>query len=121
VARRPSGGLEQDVLAVLAAAGAPLTPAEVQAELPDGLAYTTVMTSLARLHEKGAVTRERHGRAYAYRWAADQASVTARQMRRLLDRDEDRSAVLARFVAELGFDDGRLLGELLTDKPEGDG
>jgi predicted transcriptional regulator len=120
VPRRPSGGLEQDVLGVLAAAGEPMTPAQVQAELPDGLAYTTVMTSLTRLHEKGAVTRERAGRAYAYRWAADPAVLTARQMRRLLDRDEDRAAVLARFVADLGSDDGRLLGELLTDKPDGD-
>jgi predicted transcriptional regulator len=77
------------------------------------------MTSLARLHDKGAVTRERAGRAYAYRWA-DPAALTARQMRRLLDRDEDRAAVLARFVADLGSADGRLLSELLTDKPDGD-
>src|SRR3954453_7283622 len=100
MARRPSGGLEQEVLAVLAVASAPLTPAEVQAELGDELAYTTVMTALARLHEKGMVSRERRGRAYAYQWDGNQAGATARQMRRLLDGDRDRSAVLARFAAE---------------------
>jgi predicted transcriptional regulator len=115
VARRPAGQLEQEVLAVLAASGEALTPAQVQADLGDGLAYTTVMTALTRLHDKGAVIRERSGRAYAYRWAADRAVVTARQMRRLLDRDADRAGVLARFVAELGPEDGRLVGELLAE------
>ena len=120
MARRPSGGLEQEVLAVLAAAPDALTPADVQAEVGDELAYTTVMTALARLHEKGIVSRERRGRAYAYRWTTDRATVTARQMRRLLDRDANRSAVLTRFVAELGPDDGRMLAELLESAPEDD-
>lgn len=113
MARRPAGALEQDVLAVLASAGEAMTPGEVREALADGLAYTTVMTALTRLHEKGAVTRERSGRGYAYRWAADSTTLTARRMRRLLDGDADRQAVLARFVAELGPDDGRLLGDLL--------
>lgn len=121
VARRPAGALEQDVLAVLATADAAMTPAEVQAVLDGDLAYTTVMTALTRLHEKGAVSRERSGRGYAYRWAADTTTLTARRMRRLLDRDTDREGVLARFVAELGPDDGRLLGDVLgrlQEQPE---
>ncbi len=101
------------MLAVLATTQAAMTPGEVQAELDGDLAYTTVMTALTRLHDKGAVTRERCGRGYAYRWAADTTTLTARRMRRLLDHDEDRVAVLARFVAELGPEDGRLLGDLL--------
>jgi predicted transcriptional regulator len=111
------GELEQDVLGVLADADEALTPAKVQAALDRQLAYTTVMTALTRLHAKGAVTRERDGRAYAYRWN-DQATVTARQMRRLLDRDHDRAGVLARFVAELGPEDGQLLEALLADPTE---
>jgi len=47
---RRKGALEQEVLAALAAAGRPLTAAEVLADLGDGLAYTTVMTTLSRLH-----------------------------------------------------------------------
>ena len=118
MARRPAGGLEQDVLAVLAAAREPMTPAEVQVVLDDDLAYTTVMTALTRLHEKGAVTRERAGRGYAYTWAADTSTLTARRMRRLLDHGADRESVLASFVAELGPDDGRLLAQLLDqEKP----
>jgi predicted transcriptional regulator len=101
---------------VLATAHEPRTPAQVQAELADGLAYTTVMTALARLYEKGAVTRERTGRGYAYRWA-DQTTVTARKMRHLLERDDRRASVLARFVAELTPEDGRVLAELLADNP----
>ena len=38
VTRRDRGGLEKEVVAVLAAAGRPLTPSEVQAELGGGLA-----------------------------------------------------------------------------------
>jgi predicted transcriptional regulator len=49
---------------------APATVAEVlervNARHDPPLAYTTVMTVLSRLHEKGHVTRERRGRGYAY-------------------------------------------------------
>lgn len=115
--RRPAGALEQDVLSALAACGEAMTPAQVQAELGGALAYTTVMTALSRLHAKGAVSRERAGRAYAYRWV-DQATVTARQMRRLLEAGENRETVLARFVAELQPEDERLLEDLLGEAGE---
>src|SRR3954454_11833898 len=116
---RRRGALEQEVLACLAAAARPLTVADVQAELGDELAYTTVLTALSRLHAKGALTREPAGRAFAYSLPADPttmgASVTARRMSRLLDSGDDRAGVLARFVADLSPQDERLLTELLTD------
>jgi predicted transcriptional regulator len=112
--RRERGGLENEVLAALAAADAPLTPAEVLADLGSDLAYTTVMTTLGRLFEKGAVTRERTGRAYAYA-LADGASVTARRMRQVLDSSADREVVLARFLDELGPDERPVLARLLRD------
>jgi predicted transcriptional regulator len=115
---RPRGALERQVLACLGAAGRPLTAGEVLAELGGGLAYTTVMTTLSRLHAKGALTREPAGRAYAYRLPGDPAdvgaSVTAHRMRRLLDAGEDRAGVLARFVANLSPEDERLLADLLA-------
>jgi predicted transcriptional regulator len=118
-AGRPRGALEQQVLACLAAADRPLTVGEVQADLGGGLAYTTVMTTLTRLHDKGALTRELSGRAYAYRLTGDRAevgaSVTAHRMRRLLDAGEDRAGVLARFVATLSPSDERLLADLLAE------
>lgn len=123
---RRRGALEQEVLACLGAAGRALTVAEVQADLGDRLAYTTVLTALSRLHAKGALTRESAGRGYAYAVPADPAaigaSVTARRMSRLLDSGEDRAGVLARFVADLGPEDERLLSELLaTGREDRDG
>lgn len=74
---RPRGALEHEVLGCLAAAGRPLTVAEVLADIGDGLAYTTVMTALSRLHAKGALSRESAGRAFAYSLAADPATTAA--------------------------------------------
>ena len=122
---RARGALEQEVLACLAAAGRPLTTAEVQAELDGPLAYTTVMTALTRLHAKGVLTRRPAGRAFAYGLAAEldtiPASLTARGMRRLLESGPDRASVLASFVAELGPEDERILSGLLEERGHGDG
>src|SRR5258707_1321908 len=64
-ARRPSGELEASVLAALwAADGRALTPADVQRDLGTALARTTVTPILARLYEKGSVSRTRSGRGY---------------------------------------------------------
>ena len=113
VKRRDRGGLEKEVVAVLAAAGRPLTPSEVQAELGGALAYTTVMTSLVRLADKGVLQRDRTGRAYAYRLIGDATVMTARRMRQLLESGGDPAGVLASFVAELGPEEGQLLADLL--------
>lgn len=122
ISGRPRGALEREVLASLAAAGRPLTAGEVLADLGGGLAYTTVMTTLTRLHAKGALTRKPSGRAYAYSLTgsleAIPASLTAGRMRRLLDAGEDRAGVLARFVADLSSDDERLLAELLDGRSQ---
>jgi predicted transcriptional regulator len=116
--RRPRGTLEQEVVAALATAARPMTPAEVRDQLGADLAYTTVMTVLARLSEKGLVTRKRVGRAYAYTAIRDEAEVTARQMQRLLDTGDDRAAVLSRFVGVLSTEDERLLVDLLRHTEE---
>jgi predicted transcriptional regulator len=118
-AGRARGALEREVLACLATASGPLTAGDVLAELGGELAYTTVMTTLSRLHAKHAVTRTLVGRAYAYALAGGpegaRASVTAFQMHRLLDSGEDRTTVLSRFVAELSASDEQLLQRLLHD------
>ncbi|MGC1214258.1 MAG: BlaI/MecI/CopY family transcriptional regulator [Micromonospora sp.] len=118
--RRRHGDLEHEILAALAAADAPLTPAAVRERLDAGLAYNTVTTVLARLFDKGRVTRQPAGRAYAYQAVRDGAQVTAFQMRRLLDDDSDRSAVLSRFVGSLTPEDEALLVTLLhrTDQDQ---
>ncbi|WP_018505492.1 BlaI/MecI/CopY family transcriptional regulator [Parafrankia discariae] len=123
--RREPGTLEREVLAAIAAAGRPLTPAETLAELGEPLAYTTVMTTLARLHDKGALTRTPAGRTYTYAPATDpdtlDAALTARQMTRLLGAGTHRAETLARFVADLRPEDGQLLADLLaTPQPDAD-
>jgi predicted transcriptional regulator len=116
MARRAAGELEQEILAVLARADAPLTPAQVRASLPDGLAYTTVTTTLSRLTAKGAVVREEATRGYLYRWA-DPSALTARQMRQLLEANDDHRAALVQFVEGLEPADERLLASLLRHRP----
>ncbi len=121
--RRGRGELERRVLAVLAAAGRPLTPGQTQAELGDGLAYTTVMTTLSRLVGKGALRRESAGRSYAYSLVTAEkdvaAALTGRRMSQLLAAGPDRASALAHFVADLGPGDEQLLADLLRPTEPG--
>jgi predicted transcriptional regulator len=90
---------------------------DVLAELAPGLAYTTVMTTLARLATKGALQRELDGRAYVYSFAGEpsqaQSALAAHRMRKLLEGREDRASVLTRFVADLTDEDAEVLRALL--------
>jgi predicted transcriptional regulator len=121
--RRAAGELENSVLAVLLAADGPLSPGEVRDRLGGdeggALAYTTVVTILSRLHDKGVLTRRRHGRAFRYAPVADGAGLAARRLSALLDREPDRDAVLTRFVADLSDRDEELLRRLLADGQPG--
>ncbi|MEU6115442.1 BlaI/MecI/CopY family transcriptional regulator [Streptomyces sp. NPDC047117] len=122
--RRGQGELEAQVLSVLRLSSGPATAAWVQERLDGDLAYTTVMTILSRLLAKGAVTRERLGRAFVWQAASDEAGLAALRMRRVLDGETDREAVLASFVTALSPDDERLLRGLLheaSDAPAGPG
>lgn len=112
--RRQSGGLESEVLATLWAADKPLTPGEVVDELGGELAYNTVQTILTRLHGKGAVRRERAGRAHAYTPILDEAGLAANRMRAMLDRGGDHAAVLTRFLGTLTPDEEATLSQLLN-------
>jgi predicted transcriptional regulator len=120
--RRGPGPLESAVMSVVAGSTAPMAVAEVQARLPGSPAYTTVMTTLTRLAQKGALIRSRSGRAFTYTLAAPPESVhgaiAARRMRQLLSDGSHRAGVLARFVAELDADEERLLAYLLDRSRE---
>jgi predicted transcriptional regulator len=116
--RRASGQLEAEILAVLQGAGAPLTPGEVGERLAGGLAYTTVVTTLSRLHAKGVLVRNRSHRAYAYVPVADEPGLAARRMRQVLDGEPDRAAVLGHFVSDLSQQDEQLLRDLLGARGE---
>jgi predicted transcriptional regulator len=126
-ARRPAGALEAEILAVLRAAGLPLSPGQVRDRLVgadlsySALSYSTVVTILSRLHAKGLLSRQRDGRAFVYT-VVDEASLAASRMSHALDTGRDHDAVLSRFVSGLSGRDAQLLRRLLApesaDGPE---
>ncbi|MCW2912238.1 MAG: CopY family transcriptional regulator [Actinomycetia bacterium] len=113
--RRAAGALAAEVLSVLQSAERALTPGEVTERLGGDLAYSTVVTTLSRLHAKGTLTRTRRSRAYAYAPVADAAGMAARRMRQVLEGEPDRDAVLTRFVGELAPRDEALFRRLFGD------
>ena len=112
-ARRASGQLESEVLGVLWADEAPLTPHEVQQGLGGVMAYNTVQTILTRLLDKGLVIRDTSTRAHTYRPAVGQSELAAQQMHVVLDRS-DHASVLQRFVEGLSEADSAAVRALLT-------
>jgi len=86
-----------------------------------GLAYTTVVTILARLHAKGTLGRYKDGRSFRYAPADDPAGLAARRLARMLDAEPEREGVLARFVSGLSGTDEDLLRRALGDDAPGRG
>jgi predicted transcriptional regulator len=66
-------------------------------------AYTTVMTVMWRLYEKGVLTRARRGRQYIYRLAAPEAELVDRLSGQAVDRVLERygTAALRHFAVRL--------------------
>lgn len=111
------GPLERRIMEQLWRAG-PSTVAETRDALngasPQQLAYTTVMTILVRLHEKGYLTRAREGRHFRYAAAFDEATLPAaagrRELRQLIERHG--AGTLASFAADLAGADSELTARL---------
>jgi predicted transcriptional regulator len=116
--RRPMGALESDVLGVLWKAGTPCTPADVLDRLDVELAYTTVMTILTRLWQKGLADRAKIGRSYGYSAAISQSDLVASRMRDQLARSTDRIETMSRFVDGLNPKEALQLRKLLEGRPE---
>jgi predicted transcriptional regulator len=82
-----------------------------------GVAYTTIMTTLDRLFRKGFLTREKVGRAFAYRpkWTRDQltSNLAGTALTRLMPADANSiRPLMSMFVDEVGRRDASLLDEL---------
>ncbi len=116
MARRPDGALESDILAVLWQADVALTPAQVRDRLGGALAYTTVMTVLGRLVDKGLLRRTQRGRAYAYSYVLSESELTAHRMAEALDGAHDRASALSGFVVGLSKRDAELLRQVIKDR-----
>lgn len=73
---------ELEVMQVLWERGS-ATVAEVRKQLTDDMAYTTVLTVLRRLEEKGFVDHQEEGKAHRYRPLIDPGKVRASALERL--------------------------------------
>lgn len=92
---------ELDVMSILWRLGS-ATVSEVRAALEDDLAYTSVLSALQTLEEKGYVGHEAAGRAYRYYAVVTQDAAGEGALRRILDKIFHGSAesLLAQLVSE---------------------
>jgi predicted transcriptional regulator len=110
---------ELDIMSILWRRGG-ATVAEVRDELSDELAYTSVLSALQTLEEKGYVGHEAAGRAYRYRplVAAEDAGGSA--LTRVLDKIVHGSAemLLAQLVSErqIAPDELKRMRKLLQER-----
>ena len=122
MARRTSrevlGPLESEVMEILWASDGPLPVRALLERLNKRrsrqLAYTTVMTVMSRLVEKGVLARTREGRGYVYETTvSDPAEIAVRSVVR-----EFGDAALAHFVDEAKADPKTLkrLQRLLSEE-----
>lgn len=126
-ARELVGPLEYEVLRALWDRS-PASVGEVQERLnarrDAALAYTTVMTVLTRLHEKGLVARAKNGRGYDYSPRFTEAELVEHLGRREIEVLLDRFGPVAvsQFAAALRDTDPELLRQLadLAGGGEGD-
>lgn len=110
---------ELDVMAVLWERG-PSTVAEVQERLGEALAYTTVLTVLRTLEEKGHVGHRQEGRAYRYHALVDRSEAGESAVRRLVGKMFRGSPelLLTHLVSghDLSQEELRRLRELLEER-----
>ncbi len=106
------GELEADVMSVVWEKGrATVQEVKDALELRRPLAYTTVMTVMSRLAEKGMLERQKEGRAYYYTPAASQEKVAGSLLQSLVRRLYDGAAgkAIAQLLeTEEGVDDAEL-------------
>ena len=116
-----SGELENQVLDVLWSRGEPMTPGEVHEVVAatHRVAYTTVMTILTRLWEKGHLTRRKQGRAFAYQPVLGRDERVAQRLEEILDAAEDPVAALNSFITALPPDQQRALRSTLRRGADG--
>ena len=97
------GALEAMVLDVLWDDDGWMVPGEVHKDVNRHrrLAYTTIMTTMVRLWEKGRLDRRRRGRAFEYRPTLDRTEFAATRMNEFLAAAGDPRAALTHFVSSL--------------------
>ena len=123
---KPLGELEASVLSALWSSPTTLSVREVLArvERRPALAYTTVLTVLDRLHAKGLVAREKHGKAFLYWPRVSKESWVGVQAARVLTESAlppDRAVLIAFLDSAEQADPGLLerLSDLIDQRSRG--
>jgi predicted transcriptional regulator len=95
----------------------PITVPEVHEHLlkKRHLAYTSTMTVMSRLHEKGLLGRSEDRRPYTYWAALSREDYSAELMVGVLAELGNRKAALARFVERMGRRDAETLRQLVLE------
>ncbi|WEH20251.1 BlaI/MecI/CopY family transcriptional regulator [Streptomyces sp. VNUA24] len=124
---RPLGELEDAVMTRVWKWNRPVTVREVLEDLQNErtIAYTTVMTVLDNLHQKGWVRREAEGRAYRYEAVSTRAAYAAALMNEAWSQSDNPAAALVAFFGMMSEEQRQALTDAVrivqgpgTVKPE---
>lgn len=93
----------------------PVTVREVLEDLRQdrSIAYTTVMTVLDNLHQKGWVRREQEGRAYRYEAVSTRAAYSAALMNDAWSESDNPAAALVAFFGMMSAEQTKALRDAL--------
>jgi len=105
------GELEDAVMTRVWKWNRPVTVREVLEDLQQerSIAYTTVMTVLDNLHQKGWVRREAEGRAYRYEAVSTRAAYAAALMNEAWSQSDNQAAALVAFFGMMSEEQGHAL------------
>ncbi|MCB9790177.1 BlaI/MecI/CopY family transcriptional regulator [Candidatus Nomurabacteria bacterium] len=100
------GKLEQKVMNVLWSCKCSMTPREVLETLDDGHAYTTIMTIMTTLYEKGFLERDQQGKGYTYSVKSTMEEYAKNRLSSHFDEilNNFGDIAVAQFVQSLGDD-----------------
>jgi predicted transcriptional regulator len=113
------GQLEAQVMEAVWDAGEPVCVEDVRSRLEEhgkDAAYTTIMTTMSRLHDKDLLEREQRGRAYYYVPALSRSELSDNVTRRVIDGllSSFAEPAISYFVEAVGDEDPDRL-DMLAD------
>jgi predicted transcriptional regulator len=116
------GELEDAVMTRVWQWNRPVTVREVLEDLQQerSIAYTTVMTVMDNLHQKGWVRREVDGRAYRYTAVSTRAAYAAALMNEAWSQSDNRAAALVAFFGMMSPEEREALRDAvrMVQEPE---
>ncbi|MFF8696897.1 BlaI/MecI/CopY family transcriptional regulator [Streptomyces sp. NPDC015144] len=112
---RQLGDLEDAVMTRVWQWNRPVTVREVLEDLQQerSIAYTTVMTVMDNLHQKGWVRREVDGRAYRYTAVSTRAAYSAALMNEAWSRSDNPAAALVAFFGMMSAEQREALRDAM--------